>query len=74
VDENETAGVSFVQGRMRDGDEAELPQTSKRPQNPRILGIATGEIDRREAFAFSAGATHWSILECLGTEHGPVLQ
>ena len=73
LDEDELPGVSFVQARMRDGDEASCLNL-ERPQNPRILGVATAELDRRGAFAFSAGATHWSILDAWdGTGPAPAV-
>jgi ABC-type antimicrobial peptide transport system permease subunit len=57
LDTNALAGVSFVQFRVRDGDDASCLNLN-RAQKPRLLGV-NGALNQRGAFAFTSA---WSGL------------
>ena len=70
LEPEDVAGVSFLQARVREGDEASCLNL-QRPQNPRVLGVDPAALTSRGAFSFVGGATDWSVLnEWDGT--GPV--
>jgi len=62
LDPEDVEGVSFVQSRVREGDEASCLNL-QRPQNPRVLGVDPATLAARGAFTFTAGATEWSVLD-----------
>lgn len=62
--------VSFVQARVREGDEASCLNL-QRPQNPRVLGLDPAALATRGAFTFAGGANDWSVLE-VWDGRGPV--
>ena len=57
--------ISVVPLRVRAGDDASCLNLN-RPQEPRVLGIPVGEMQRRGAFAFTAagqGGSGWAALD-----------
>lgn len=70
LEAEDVEGVSFVQARVREGDEASCLNL-QRPQNPRVLGLDPAGLSARGAFSFAGGASDWSVLSAWdGT--GPV--
>lgn len=70
-DPDETAGVSVVAFRARDGEEASCLNLN-RAQTPRVLGVDPEELASRKAFPFAGtargirpepGASEWSLLD-----------
>lgn len=61
LEPEDVAGVSFVQARVREGDEASCLNL-QRPQNPRVLGIDPAALAERGAFTFAGGGPDWSVL------------
>jgi putative ABC transport system permease protein len=61
LEPEDVEGVSFVQARVREGDEASCLNL-QRPQNPRVLGLDPADLASRGAFSFAGGAGDWSIL------------
>ncbi len=70
LDPEDVEGVSFVQARVREGDEASCLNL-QRPQNPRVLGLDPAALAGRGSFTFAGGAADWSVLDAW-EEGGPV--
>ncbi|MFN0126040.1 MAG: FtsX-like permease family protein [Verrucomicrobiales bacterium] len=62
LDPEDVEGTTFVQARVREGDEASCLNL-QRPQNPRVLGVDPAALASRGSFTFSAGATDWSVID-----------
>ena len=52
LDRDDLEGVEFVQFRVHEGDDASCLNLN-RAQQPRLLGVSSGELSRRKAFRFN---------------------
>jgi ABC-type antimicrobial peptide transport system permease subunit len=76
VDGPELAGLEYVQMRLRRGDDASCMNLN-RAQNPRLLAVNPGALDRRGAFDFTRpykkdSDTPWSDALHAETEEGAI--